>query len=70
MIQNDAPNSTLLYLTKKREITQSSSLHNCYWATEVDNMWLLGGGMNGDEKGDGLPQNWGRSYSGIAAKIL
>jgi hypoxanthine-guanine phosphoribosyltransferase len=68
MIQRDAPSAQLLYLTKK-PATPSNNISKCVWACEVDNVWLLGAGMNGEMPGDGLPTDWGREFSGIAAKI-
>lgn len=69
MIQKDAPQASLFYLTKKRNVIPNNQLHNCQWASEVDNQWLLGGGMNGETESDGYPENWGRTYHGIAVKI-
>lgn len=70
LIRSDAPLSDLLYMTKKKYVTPENRLNGCYWACEVDSEWLLGGGMNGEEDGDNLPDNWGRNLPAIAAKIL
>lgn len=69
MIQRDAPNAQLLYLTKKRGVTPPNTLYNCVWASEIDKVWVLGAGMDGSIPGDGYPKNWGRTYNGIAVKI-
>lgn len=69
MIQKDSPNAKLIYLARKINVHTVQPVHDCQWAVEVDNHWLLGKGLNGETTGDGYPKDWGRNYGGIAVKI-
>ena len=70
LIKLDAPNARLVYLTRKRDVPNLRSLEDTVWLSEIDKIWALGKGMNGEQPGDGLPVDWGRTFPGIAAKIL
>ena len=71
LIREHFPDAAMLCLVRKKskDQTNKDEVQNSACAFEVDNKWLLGRGMNGDTKGDGLPENWGRGYRGIAYKI-
>lgn len=69
-ILNDAPNASFIFLTKKNGIKDQIVIPRSLVALQISDVWVGGCGMNLETDGDGLPEDFARSYKGLIAKIM